>query len=70
MNLAGVVIDESDKPVSDAQVYVSLAITETALPGGARTFRRAAFPPEERGLQASGSGTVDEGFPLQRSGNR
>jgi len=36
--LAGVVVDEADKPVSDAQVYVSIAITETALPGGARTF--------------------------------
>jgi hypothetical protein len=36
--LAGVVVDEADKPVSDAQVYLSLAITETALPGGARTF--------------------------------
>ena len=36
--LAGVVVDEADKPVSDAQVYVSVAITETALPGGARTF--------------------------------
>src|SRR5262245_47151583 len=38
MALAGVVADEADKPVSDVQVYVSLAITETALPGGARTF--------------------------------
>src|SRR5262249_31919727 len=36
--LAGVVLDEADKPVSDADAYVSLAITETALPGGARTF--------------------------------
>ena len=35
--MAGVVVDEADKPVSDAQVYVSLAITETALAGGART---------------------------------
>jgi protocatechuate 3,4-dioxygenase beta subunit len=36
--LAGVVVDEADKPVADASVFVAVAITETELPGGARTF--------------------------------
>ena len=36
--LAGVVVDETDKPVADAEVFVSLAFTEISLAGGGRTF--------------------------------
>jgi len=36
--LAGVVVDEADKPVADAHVFVSLAFTEISLAGGGRTF--------------------------------
>jgi Carboxypeptidase regulatory-like domain len=36
--LAGTVVDEADKPVVDAQVYVVAAVTEMTQPGGGRRF--------------------------------
>jgi protocatechuate 3,4-dioxygenase beta subunit len=38
VNLAGMVVDEADKPVADAEVFVLTAVIETALPGGGNTF--------------------------------
>jgi hypothetical protein len=37
-SLAGVVVDETDKPVTNAEVSVSVAVTESILEGGRRTF--------------------------------
>jgi uncharacterized GH25 family protein len=36
--LTGVVVDETDKPVSGAEVHVAFAISETTLEGGRRTY--------------------------------
>src|SRR5262245_13899531 len=36
--LAGVVVDEADKPVADAEVYVSMAISQSPMPGGGRNY--------------------------------
>src|SRR5436190_1199948 len=55
--LAGVVVDEADKPVSDAQVYVSMAITETALPGGARSFNHLLSGKIARNLFSARTGS-------------